>query len=324
MFDFDPLFQRLANSSARRWVDGLRQDVANALEESRHGRLPEWKQAIANMPATIARHIDLGKDTLEIGHPDEMSEDERAQLRTGLENLIPWRKGPFNFFGIHIDTEWRSDWKWQRISPHLSPLKDKWVLDVGCGSGYHCWRMHAEGADQVIGIDPTLQFNMQFQATRRFIEPRPVDMLPLPLEALPENLSLFDTVFSMGVLYHRRSPFDHIMQLRDCLKPGGELILETLIVDGEEGYSFIPEGRYARMRNVWFLPSIPTLTQWLKRCQFDNIRVVDINITSIEEQRTTPWMPAESLIDALNPQNRQKTVEGYPAPKRVTFIAQRA
>ncbi|MGV6858964.1 MAG: tRNA 5-methoxyuridine(34)/uridine 5-oxyacetic acid(34) synthase CmoB [bacterium] len=324
MFDFDPLFQRLGNTCARRWLDTLPGDVEAALAPGQHGRLTEWQQAILQMPDTKARHLDLGKPVLEIGLPDELSEQQYIQLKQSLQNLIPWRKGPFNFFGINIDTEWRSDWKWQRIAPHITPLRDRWVLDVGCGSGYHCWRMHAEGADQVIGIDPTLLFNMQFQATKKFIEPRPVDMLPLPLEALPGNLSLFDSVFSMGVLYHRRSPFDHLMQLRDCLKPGGELILETIIVDGEEGFSFIPEGRYARMRNVWFLPSIPTLTRWLQRCQFEQIKVVDINITSTDEQRSTPWMPAESLADALDPQNRQKTVEGYPAPKRATFIAKRS
>ncbi len=321
--NFSPLYQRLSNTCARRWLNTLPATVEDALDETKHGRLKEWKQAINKIPNIRANHLNFCASTVEIGMPQEIPKETRIQLETSLRNLIPWRKGPFNFFGINIDTEWRSDWKWNRLAPHISPLKDKWVLDVGCGSGYHCWRMHGEGADQVIGIDPTLLFNMQFHATKKLTGPRAVDVLPVPLEALPENLSLFDSVFSMGVLYHRRSPFDHLMQLRDCLKPGGQLILETLIVEGEEGFSFIPEGRYARMRNVWFLPSIPTLLMWLKRCQFENIRVVDINQTRVEEQRTTDWMPAESLQDALTHNDRQKTVEGYSAPKRVIIIAHR-
>ncbi len=60
---------------------------------------------------------------------------------------MPWRKGPFSLYGVNIDTEWRSDWKWDRVLPHLSPLKGRLVLDVGCGGGYHMWRMLGEGAD---------------------------------------------------------------------------------------------------------------------------------------------------------------------------------
>ncbi|CAG0911331.1 unnamed protein product [Cyprideis torosa] len=164
---------------------------------------------------------------------------------------------------------------------------------------------------------------MQFEAVKRFTENQAVDMLPLPLEALPENLCLFDTTFSMGVLYHRRSPIEHLLQLRDTLKPGGELVLETLVVDGPKGYSLVPDDRYARMRNVWFLPSLATLEHWMRRCDFVNIRVADTSTTTIEEQRSTDWMPTESLKDALSPENSQKTVEGLPRPVRATVIANR-
>lgn len=317
------LYQRLTNTPARRWLDTLPNQVETALDPQRHGRLQGWLSTVDQLPNIKAQHINLSSSAIEIGSTEEVDEETKKHIKTQLQDLIPWRKGPYSIFGTYIDTEWRSDWKWDRLVPHITPLKDRWVLDVGCGSGYHCWRMLGEKAEQVVGIDPTLLFNVQFEAVKRFTHNTPVDMLPLPLEALPENLCLFDTVFSMGVLYHRRSPIEHLLQLRDALTPGGELILETLTVDGPDGYSLVPDDRYAKMRNVWFLPTLGTLEQWMKRCQFENIRVVDTNTTSIEEQRTTPWMPTESLIDTLSAKNRQFTVEGLPRPTRSIIIANR-
>ncbi|PMC22346.1 tRNA 5-methoxyuridine(34)/uridine 5-oxyacetic acid(34) synthase CmoB, partial [Klebsiella aerogenes] len=44
----------------------------------------------------------------------------------------------------------------------------------------------------------------------------------------------------MGVLYHRRSPLDHLWQLKDQLAPGGELVLETLVIEGDENTVLVP------------------------------------------------------------------------------------
>ena len=124
----------------------------------------------------------------------------------------------------------------------------------------------------------------------------------------------------MGVLYHRRAPLTHLRDLRAQLGPqGGELILETLIVDGES--PLVPEGRYARMRNVWSLPDRETLCAWIRDAGFEHPRVVDVTPTTIEEQRTTPWMTFHSLREALDPQDSTRTIEGYPAPLRATVVA---
>lgn len=321
--NIDPLLQSLKSTPGRRWADILPSQIAAATNTNKHGRLAEWQAVVERLPDIKARHINLNTSAIEIGQRNEVDDESAALIHRELQNLIPWRKGPYEVFGTYIDTEWRSDWKWDRISPHISSLKDRWVLDVGCGSGYHCWRMAGAGTSRVIGIDPTLLFYCQFAAIKRFVSGVSVDMLPLPLEALPDNLCLFDTTFSMGVLYHRRSPIEHLLQLRDTLKPGGELVLETLVVDGPEGYSLVPQDRYARMRNVWFLPSLSTLRQWMSRCQFENIQVVDVSVTTTEEQRTTDWMPTESLVEALSTTDSQKTVENLPRPTRATIVAQR-
>jgi len=85
----------------------------------------------------------------------------------------------------------------------------------------------------------------------------------------------------------------------------------------------MPPGRYAKMRNVWFLPSIAVMTLWLQRCGFTEIACVDVSSTSFEEQRSTEWMRFESLADFLDPNDRSKTAEGHPAPVRAIFTATR-
>ena len=323
MNPYDTLLDAMQTGYLRPWSKQLPSQLATAFSPRAHGKFSTWIQLLQQLPDIAAKHIELNADTVTIGHTDEISEHQHEQLLAALRSLIPWRKGPYSVFGIDIDTEWRSDWKWDRIAPHISRLDDRLVLDVGCGSGYHCWRMLGAGARRVIGVDPALQFVFQFLAIRHFTQNLPVDVLPLTLEAIPPNLQAFDSVFSMGVLYHRRSPIDHLLQLRDCLRPGGELVLETLVVEGEEGYSLMPKDRYARMRNVWFLPSLKTLENWLARCKFEQVRCVDDAPTSLAEQRRTDWMPSESLSDFLIPDDPSKTIEGYPAPRRAVFIAKR-
>jgi tRNA (mo5U34)-methyltransferase len=182
--------------------------------------------------------------------------------------------------------------------------------------------MAGAGAELVIGIDPTQLFLAQFLALKRFLGDQwPVHLLPLGIEDLPAELHAFDTVFSMGVLYHRRSPMDHLLELRGCLKRGGELILETLVIEGTAGSVLVPSGRYAKMRNVWFIPSPETLTGWIERCGFRDVRIIDVSPTTTDEQRATDWMRFESLADYLDPADPSKTIEGYPAPRRAIFSA---
>ena len=325
MIDYGSLIQSLRSSKADAWADRLPQQLKHAFDPARHGQQTAWQELIDKLPDIPSNLRILDADTVQIGGSEELSGQEQTALKHKLKSLHPWRKGPYQLFGIPIDAEWRSDWKWRRLEPHIAPLKHRLVLDVGCGNGYFCWRMLGKQAKMVVGIDPMPLNVMQFQAIRKLHGGNPpIFVLPLGIEDLPYGLKAFNTVFSMGVLYHRRSPIDHLLELRDCLVPGGELVLETLVIDGGLGKTLVPEGRYAQMRNVWFLPSPPTLLTWLKRCGFINIRLVDITPTSIEEQRSTDWMRFHSLNDFLSPSNPMLTCEGLPAPKRAIFIAKTA
>lgn len=321
MIDYQPLYQALLDAKADDWANQLPEQLLNALSQNRHGTLSQWQAMIADLPTFDTSHRLLDADTVQIGRASDLSINSQILFESQLKTLQPWRKGPYDLFGVHIDTEWRSDWKWNRLKEHISPLQQRMVLDVGCGNGYHCWRMLGAGARMVIGVDPLLLNVMQFQLIRKLYGEAPIYVLPVGIEDIPPEVKAFDTVFSMGVLYHRRSPIDHLLELKACLKSGGELVLETLIIDGGLGETLLPEDRYAKMRNVWFLPSVPTLINWLARCGFNNIRVVDVTVTSIEEQRSTEWMPFHSLKNFLNSDNLDLTCEGLPAPKRAIVIA---
>lgn len=308
------------------WAKILPQQLHNIFNEKVHGDQQRWLDALAGLPKIEGVVVDLERDRIQLSSTRLSSEIE-AKIKIGLQLLSPWRKGPFQFFDTHVDTEWRSDWKWQRIAEHLAPLEGRTILDVGCGSGYHMWRMLGAGAHRVVGIDPSRLFLAQFQAFKQYAQsgqdkPLNIDLLPLRMEDVPKPLKAFDTTFSMGVLYHRKSPLDHLAELKDTLKPGGQLILETLVIDGKLGEVLMPEDRYAQMRNVWFLPSCETLLLWARRVGFKNPRIVERNITSLDEQRSTDWMPYQSLTDFLAEDDKTKTLEGYPAPLRATLIAE--
>ena len=181
--------------------------------------------------------------------------------------------------------------------------------------------MVGAGAELVVGIDPTPLFIMQYWALQKYLQNPKAWVVPLRMESMPAALKAFDTVFSMGILYHRRSPFDHLQELRDALAVTGQLVLETLVIDGKDGEVLVPQERYSKMGNVWFIPSVLTLCSWLKKLKFKNIEVIDVSTTSVEEQRSTDWMTFHSLSDFLDPNDMTKTVEAYPAPRRAIVVA---
>ncbi len=328
MWEFDELHGALAETSLAALAEPLASTSRSSLSSRTHGDRARWLAAIGALPEVPVSAVRLNGDAVCAAAARPPDTGTLAQLRRSMQVLHPWRKGPFDLFGMVIDAEWRSCMKWSRVAPHLSPLDGRVVLDVGSGNGYYLYRMLGAGASAAIGVDPAELFLAQFHALNRYLGASRAAVLPLRCEDLtPSKAGMaftgFDTVFSMGVYYHRREPRSHLRELAEFLRPGGELVLETLVIEGDRAAVLEPAGRYARMRNVWSIPSLPLLSAQLLDAGFISPRIVDVTSTTVAEQRSTPWMNFESLMDCLDPADATRTVEGHPAPVRACIIATR-
>ncbi len=275
----------------------------------------------AALPEACPSALDLAADRVRIGAAADLDPQRREALLAALHDYRPWRKGPFALFGIEIDSEWDSSLKWNRLKDHIAPLAGRRVLDIGSSNGYYLFRMAAAGPALALGLEPYLTNWFQFCLLQHYAQVPCVYGLPLRFEELPVMGAYFDTVFSMGVLYHRRAPLDTLAAMRRVLRRGGELVLETLVIPGKGPLALCPEERYAKMNNVYFLPSVPCLEVWLRRAGFTGIRCLDVSRTTAAEQRKTEWVNTESLEDFLDPSDPDLTVEGYPAPRRALLMA---
>ncbi len=327
---YQSLFQAYGDDPAlKRWASFFQSHLDDSLSDSAREEVSRWKTVISELPHTPNPSLtwEEGQLTLSPGYIFD-----KEELTPLLMKLHPWRKGPYKLGNLKLETEWRSDLKWNRIQNLLPSFEGKHLLDIGCGNGYHLWHMLNSGAKSCTGIDPYHLFNFQFQALSHFAGPQhPLAVLPFSLEDLAHSelkRSLhpaWDVVFSMGVLYHRRSPLDHLSQARNLLKRGGELILETLTVTHAEHdeipHALVPPGRYAKMKNVYFLPNRKLLEDFLAKSGFTHIEHLNTSATSPDEQRQTPWMTFESLEDYLDPNDPSLTIEGHPAPQRSVYRA---
>ena len=278
-------------------------------------------QSLNNLPDIEPSSTDASRARIRIGAADDLDDSQIASLYETLRDLKPWRKGPFEIFGIRLDSEWDSSIKWDRLTGHLKSIAGKRVLDIGSSCGYYLFRLASRQPACILGIEPYLNFYCQYLALSRYLVLPQTTCLPLKLEEMPAMRNSFDTVLCMGILYHRRSPLDTLLQIHRLMVPGGQLVLETLVLEGDGEMALFPEKRYAKMNNIYFIPTVVCLTHWLKRTGFDHIRCVDVSRTTLKEQRKTDWIDTESLADFLDPADPAKTVEGYPAPVRAMILA---
>ncbi len=305
-------------------MSAIRDDILAACRaklDKPHGDVARWQTALANLPDIGNANFRVSEDFVHLsGDCDWDSE----RLKPALKAFCPWRKGPFDFLGVEIDTEWDSLLKWRRVQAALQQaqidLTGDNVLDIGCGNGAFLWGILNDGAKSVTGVDPMWLFYHQFMVFQRYIQSPQLCFLPLGVQDLPLKNS-FDTVLSMGVLYHRRSPLDHLAQLKGLLKKGGTLVMETIVLADEHKTLLTPPDRYAGMRNVWMIPSAGVLQDWLLKMGFEILHCSDKVKTTLDEQRQSEWMDFHSLNQFLDKDNDELTVEGHAAPYRMIVVA---
>jgi len=306
-----------------RWYDALDKIISEKREflDNTQGNFQRFKRVVDNLPDLVPSKIDLGGDAVVVGDKTDISPEEKKNLHEKLIQLCPWRKGPFDLFGVNVDTEWQSFMKWDRLLPHLPELSGRRILDIGSSNGYYMFRMAEKNPLLVLGLEPQSSFYYQYLAVQKYLCQENVFCLPIPHDQLPGMDRYFDLVFCMGILYHRKSPIEMLKSIHGSLRKGGEIVLENLVIDSRANLCLFPKERYAKMRNVFFIPDLLAMESWLIRAGFSHIRCVDVAKTSLTEQRKTDWIQTESLADFLDPKDPDKTCEGYPAPVRAVFLA---
>lgn len=265
-------------------------------------------------------YIENG-DWFKVGNKDDFSDIENEEILSCAKKLIPWRKGPFDVCDIRIDSEWQSNIKYNIIKEHLN-IEGKIVADVGCNNGYYMFRMLDKKPKKLIGFDPSPLFKLQFDFVNHFAKSDIVYEL-LGVEHIEYYEHKFDFIVMMGVLYHRTDPISTLKSLARAINPNGEILIDTFMIDGEDDMVLTPKDRYSKIPNVYFVPTVNALKNWLSRAGFGNIEIIDIKKTGFDEQRATAWSFEQSLEDYLDATNPDKTVEGYPAPKRVYIKAKK-
>ncbi len=286
----------------------------------------KWKN-IAPLRQALNTLEDIGDVEVELGDwirltSPKATSEEVERIHDAALLMKPWRKGPFDLFGVKIDSEWRSYMKYNLLRPYLD-LEGKKVADVGCNNGYYMFRMLEFAPAFVLGVDPSPLFFTQFELVNRYVKSDKLHYEMLGIEHMAGYADMFDTVLCLGVLYHRSDPVVALKNLKRSLRKGGELILDTFMIEGNEPVCLVPESTYSKISNVHFVPTLSALENWCKKAGFERFEVLESVKTTTHEQRRTEWMDGQSLEDFLDPENQDLTVEGYPAPKRVYIRAYR-
>ncbi len=268
-----------------------------------------------------AIHKDYSQDVIIIGKRSEIDDEEHNQLEKELTMFIPWRKGPFSLFDIFIDAEWQSYQKWNRILPYLNKMEGKIICDIGCNNGYYLYKIVHHKPEFVLGIDPTYIFKLTFNYLQKFSQEESLQYELMGFRELTFFRQAFDIIFCMGILYHHKNPLDILEICKHALKPNGTFVLESISIPGNESIALFPEGRYANMKGVWFVPTHVCIKNWLKKIGYASIHLASHQEMSEAEQRTTQWAPYPSFGEALDSQDKNITKEGYPRAYRSIYIA---
>lgn len=321
---FAQIIGSLGSTVNRRELEKLVQSRLTALAR------PHWHPFVSRLKELPTNAVllsrgdfsyDFSQAVVSIGRPHNLQGREPEQLNEAIEELIPWRKGPFNLFGVAIDAEWRSDLKWARIAPYLDPLSGLRVADLGASTGYYMLRLAEQKPAAIIGFEPAERCLLTWTLLERFLALAAASMTPLGAEHLQLFDRYFDVVLCMGLVYHQRDPIGLLRSLSEGMRSGGQIIVESMAIPGVDQLALFAADRYAKLRNVYFVPTPGCLAAWITKAGFGDVEIFSIEQLTNQEQRRTKYAPGESLDDFLDPQNRDKTVEGYPAPLRVAVKA---
>ncbi|WP_369379391.1 class I SAM-dependent methyltransferase [Lysinibacillus fusiformis] len=114
--------------------------------------------------------------------------------------------------------------EWHVLKTLLPDLKNKHVLDLGCGFGWHCRYARAQQAKSVIGVD--ISEKMLEKAQEKTDDPF-ISYLKIPIEDIQFSASQFDVVLSSLAIHYLQNFEALCKKVYTYLKPGGSFVFSV-------------------------------------------------------------------------------------------------
>ncbi|MWC29368.1 class I SAM-dependent methyltransferase [Paenibacillus sp. MMS18-CY102] len=114
--------------------------------------------------------------------------------------------------------------EWPALKQLIPNLKDKRVLDLGCGYGWHCRYAREHGARSVVGVDISAKM---LERAKSYGGDPAITYIQLPIEDIDFAAGQFDVVISSLAL-HYIADFEAVCRrIAHALTPGGTFVLSV-------------------------------------------------------------------------------------------------
>ncbi|QNK56412.1 bifunctional 2-polyprenyl-6-hydroxyphenol methylase/3-demethylubiquinol 3-O-methyltransferase UbiG [Paenibacillus sp. PAMC21692] len=114
--------------------------------------------------------------------------------------------------------------EWHVLRSLIPELRDRSVLDLGCGYGWHCLYAHEQGASDVTGIDISAKM---LEKASTLAQGTGIQYMRLPIEDIVFPPDRFDVVIS-SLAFHYVEDFSAICEkIYNCMKLGGTFLFSV-------------------------------------------------------------------------------------------------
>ena len=266
--------------------------------------------------------IEINLSSIKLNSVNTFTELAQAKINKIIEQLTPWRLGDYLIFNNLIKSEWNCDFRWKLIDKYIPFLNNKKVADIGANNGYFSFRLLEFNPSQLLCFEPNDLYNLQLYFIASLLKNNSIKIIKNGVENLINYDSSFDFILFMGVLYHRENPIETLKNIYFALKANGVAIVESICIEGDSDLVLFPYKSYAKMKNIWYIPSESVLKYWCEIAGFRYIQKIFNYYVTEDHQKKSEHSPNESLSDFLS-EDGLKTVEGYPPPYKVGYLCKK-
>lgn len=114
--------------------------------------------------------------------------------------------------------------EWSTLKAMLPSFRDKTVLDLGCGYGWHCRYAREEGAKSVIGIDIS---QLMLGQARAMTNDSAIQYKQVAIEDAYFEASQFDVVLSSLVIHYIEDLKSLMAKVNEFLAPKGHFVFSV-------------------------------------------------------------------------------------------------